>query len=466
MAGPFANEWILAMLAERESFRQHGVYILVPRATAKGKKIFKPRPVLKIKINQPTADEPNGSLEKFKYRLTVAAFTKMLTEGIDYKEKASSTVKWNSSKILISTAVEEDWDLIHADMKTFFHYGVFDKDTKVFMEQPEGWDSPDKPACDWICQLVHTLYGHPAASHEAQVVLNDTLTKDKVFVQTTADDCVYVSAPTTPGYAAAGIHVDDVLATGDAKGLAALVSTLKSKFEITTKLNPTLITGVQIERNRSRKWLKLHQAAYITTLLEEWNMADCTAVDTPMDPGTARALMLIIEIGTDPVVLAKYRSLVGCLLWLHKTRPDLMYAINLLSRFCTVSTELHLKLAMRVLRYLKGTTDFGIVFQAGFPNDGVLTAEADADLAGDLTTSRSTMGVYAKVGQFGTISCNSSLDRKISTSTGQAETFALASLVREVVWIRHLLFELRRPQSKPTQTNTDNQERDVDKDRD
>jgi hypothetical protein len=143
--GPHANEWIAAMLTERESFRHHGVYVLVPRAEAAGHKIFKSRVVLKMKLLPPTADAPNGSIEKFRYRLTIAAFTSMLTEGIDYKEKHSSQVKWNSLKLLIANAVLNDWDLLHIDIKTFFLYGEFDKDTKVFMEQPEGWDTPEQP---------------------------------------------------------------------------------------------------------------------------------------------------------------------------------------------------------------------------------------------------------------------------------------------------------------------------------
>jgi hypothetical protein len=108
MASPYANEWIVAMLAERESFRHHEVYVLVPRLEAEGHKIFKCRPVLKIKLNPPSADEPNGSLDKFKYRLVIAAFTNMLTEGIDYKEKHASTVRWNALKVLIAVAVEQD----------------------------------------------------------------------------------------------------------------------------------------------------------------------------------------------------------------------------------------------------------------------------------------------------------------------------------------------------------------------
>ena len=241
-------------------------------------------------------------------------------------------------------------------------------------------------------------------------------------------------------------------------GLTALTSTLETKFELTSELNPTLCTGVQIQRVRAAKWCKLHQGGYVSQLLEEWQMSDCIVVDTPIDPGTARALMLLTEIGVDPVIIKKYQSLIGALLWLFKTRPDVMFATNLLARFCRVATGAHLKLAMRVLRYnLRGTVEYGIVFQAGFPEDGVISAEGDADLAGDLINSRSTSGYYAKFGRFGTIACNSWLERKVSTSTGQAETYALASLVRELVWIRQLCYELRLPQSTPTAAGTDNQ---------
>ena len=122
MAGPFANEWIAAMLEERESFRARNVYKLVPRAAAKGYKIFKPKPVFKIKLNPPNAEEPNGSLDKFKYRLVIMAFTRMLKQGIDYEEKRSSQARWESLKAIIGLAVHLDFDLVLNDIKTFFFF--------------------------------------------------------------------------------------------------------------------------------------------------------------------------------------------------------------------------------------------------------------------------------------------------------------------------------------------------------
>jgi hypothetical protein len=120
------------------------------------------------------------------------------------------------------------------------------------------------------------------------------------------------------------------------------------------------------------------------------------------------------------------------------------------------ATRAHYDLARgRPLRYLSGTVDYGLVFKAG-DGEWVLSGASDSDLAGDITTSRSTSGFFAKLGEFGAVVCGSSLERKISTSTGQAETYAMQSVVKEVVWDRHLLRELRFPQVKPTDLQTDN----------
>ena len=185
-------------------------------------------------------------------------------------------------------------------------------------------------------------------------------------------------------------------------------------------------------------------------------MSDCTACDTPMDPGTARALMLLPTEPVDPEVCREYQAFVGCLIWLFKTRPDMLFTGNLLSRFLKCATKAHLDLALnRPLRYLKGTLSYGIVFQPG-SGEWKLSGAADADLAGDLTTARSTSGYYTRIGDYGAIACSSVLEKKVSTSTGQAETYALQSLVKEVVWDRHMLSSLKAPPQAPTIVLTDN----------
>ena len=458
-ASEHADKWIAAKLAEQNSFAHHNVYELVPRSAARGKRIFKPRPVLKIKRKPPSAEHPHGEIDKFKYRLTIAAFTRMLIQGVDYEEKYASTVRWNSIKILIAIAVNMDYDIVLFDISTFFLYGKLHNE--VYMEQAPGWEVEGMPKEDFVCKLNRSMYGLPEAPYCAQLELKETCTADDAFKPTTADDCIYVSGQdNTKSYAAFGAHVDDLLGIGDDEGLAKIETTLTAKFKITKEVNPAVVTGVQIERDRERKWLKLHQGAYIADLLVRHDMADCRTVDTPMDPGTARALMLLptpsTEAPPDPTVVKKYQSLVGAFIWLLKTRPDMMFTINLASRFMKNPTQKHLDLVSgRPLRYLKSIVHYGLVFQAG-DEDWVLSGASDSDLAGCLNSSKSTSGCFSKLGKSGAVMCSSSLEKKISTSTGQAETYAMQSLVKEVVWERHLLRELRFPQSNPTSLATDN----------
>ena len=173
-----------------------------------------------------------------------------------------------------------------------------------------------------------------------------------------------------------------------------------------------------------------------------------------MDP---TMMMLPADPNTPPEVVRAYQGLVGDLMWLLKTRAaDLGFTVNLLSRFLKSPTRQHLALARnRPLRFLKRTAHHGLVFS---PGDGewILSGASDADLAGDLNTSRSTLGYHLRLGRYGTVSSHCGLERKICTSTGQAETYAMQSLVKETTWARGLLAELHHPMQGPTPLRTDN----------
>jgi hypothetical protein len=289
LASRFAQEWILASLKEKASFQQHKVYVLVPRAEAEAarKKIYKPRPVFKIKINPPTTTNPDATLDKFKFRQTIAAYyTKSMTAGVDFAEKRASTVRWESTLVQIAIAVKFDLEIVLVDICTFFLYGMLND--LVYMEQPPEWVDARYPATEYVWRLLRSMYGLPQAPHCAQTKLKATLTTNKAFTQTAAGDCEFVSGkPGDADYVVTGTHVDDLLATGTLTGIGKLTSTLKTEFEITEKNNPTLVTGVQIERNRPAKWLKLHQAAYIDSILAEFGQTECNPADTPMDVSSA-----------------------------------------------------------------------------------------------------------------------------------------------------------------------------------
>ena len=459
MNGPLANEVIAASLKEQESFKVHGTIKLVRREEAEGHRIFRPKAVITVKRNSPTAEFPEGEIYKVKYRLTIQALAKLRPQGIDFEEKYASTVTWNSIKTLLAVAVNKDLDLKLLDIKAFFLYGKLPEDRKIYMEQVDDWVSEDKPKEKYICQVIGNMYGLGEAPGIAKKVLHDCLTKNGDFIQLASDDCVYRHGDPEGKYCGFGCHVDDLTTIGTSEGIALLEQILGNKFEITVVENPTLIMGVQIERNREKGWLLIHQRDYTAKLLAENNMTDCKGADTPIEPGAAKALMQLPQGEPGPRhVVEAYQALVGSLIWLMtKTRPDLSFTVNFLCRFLKNPTQAHLDFARnRPLRFLKRTQTMGVAFQAS-TQKWELRGAADSDLGGDLRTGRSTMGHYLILGgQFGTVLTSCRLDRKISVSTGQAETYALQDLVKDTIWLKELVRELGYGLRVPTPLGTDN----------
>ena len=223
-----ADQWIAVDLIEKEQFKQLQVFDVVHRgqATSRGKRIFKYKEVFKRKFNPPDEVNPLGSLDKHKFRLTIAAYTRMLTEGIDYQEKNASTVRWAALKMLLAIAVMLNYDTFLIDIATFFLYG--DLDEEVYMEFPIRWAENGQDPPEYVWLLKKGVYGWPAASNGAQKKLKSVLTEGKKFKQLTNDDCIFISAdPSSDGYCATGSHVDDLFTIGDTKGVPLLIETLE-----------------------------------------------------------------------------------------------------------------------------------------------------------------------------------------------------------------------------------------------
>jgi hypothetical protein len=220
-----------------------------------------------------------------------------------------------------------------------------------------------------------------------------------------------------------------------------------------------MITGVQIDRNRPLKWCKLHQAAYTAELLDKYRRTDASRsrpADTPMDAGTAKTLMLLPTDTATPATVKYYQEIVGGLMWLLRTRIDLHFTINLLCRFLKNATQAHIDIALgRPTNYIAGTVSFGIVFAPG-SCEWKVEGTSDADLAGDLSTLRSTSNHYTKIGEYGTIHTSSKLERKVSNSTGMSETYSHVGLGTELIWDWHIFRELGFPMKRVSKAWTDN----------
>ncbi|XP_047331351.1 secreted RxLR effector protein 161-like [Impatiens glandulifera] len=135
-----------------------------------------------------------------------------------------------------------------------------------------------------------------------------------------------------------------------------------------------------------------------------------------------------------------YKQIVGSLMYLTATRPDIMFVVSLLTRFMDCPTESHLAAAKRVLRYLKGTMDFGIFYKSKGQQN--LIAYTDSDYAGDLSDRKSTSG-YAFMFCSGVVSWSSKKQPVVSLSSTEAEFIVAASCACQAVWLRRIFKEVK-----------------------
>ncbi|CAL9007313.1 unnamed protein product [Prunus brigantina] len=184
-------------------------------------------------------------------------------------------------------------------------------------------------------------------------------------------------------------------------------------------------------------------------------MEDCNSVQNPIVPGTN----LNNDVGGEGVNNTHFKQILGSLMYLIATRPDLMFVVSLISRYMESPTELHYQTAERVLRYLKGKTNLGLFYKKETRNKkedgGELMGFSDSDYAGDLDDRKSTSG-YVFMLSSAAVSWSSKKQLVVTFSTTEVEFIATTSSACQAVWLRRLLEELCFKQDKPTVIFCDN----------
>ncbi|CAL2245487.1 unnamed protein product [Prunus armeniaca] len=150
---------------------------------------------------------------------------------------------------------------------------------------------------------------------------------------------------------------------------------------------------------------------------------------------------------------AKYRRLVDRLIYLTITRPDITYAVQVLSRFMHEPRKPHMEAALRILKYLKNTPGQGLFFPA--QNNLKLSAYCDSDWAGCPTTRRSTTGYCVFLGN-SLISWRTKRQKTVSLSSAEAEYRAMAGTCCELSWLRSLLQDLQLSHPEAATLHCDN----------
>ncbi|XP_073290971.1 uncharacterized protein [Primulina huaijiensis] len=227
-----------------------------------------------------------------------------------------------------------------------------------------------------------------------------------------------------------------------------LKQVLSKEFEIKDLGRLRYFLGMEVGRTKDR--IAISQRKYVMDLLKDTGTIGCKASETPMD-STSK----LVARGNEPACNKdQYQRLVGKLIYLAHTRPDIGFSVSVVSRFMSNPSEVHMEAVLRILRYLRGNPGKGIMFRKC--SNRSVEVYTDADWAGDASDRRSTSGHCSYV--WGNIvSWRSKKQSVVERSSAEAELRSLALGICEGMWHQRVLEELRVDNHKSVSIFCDNQ---------
>ncbi|KAL5831145.1 hypothetical protein ACOSQ4_016499 [Xanthoceras sorbifolium] len=424
--------WRQAMNTELEALQLNNTWSLVPLPI--GHKPIGCKWVYKIKYKS------DGTIERYKARLVAKGYNQV--EGIDYQETFSPTAKLTTLRCLLTVAAARYWHIHQLDVQNAFLHG--DLHEVVYMEPPPGLRRQGEHT---VCRLNKSLYGLKQASRNWFSTFSDTIRKAG-YQQSKADYSLFTKTQGT-SFTAILIYVDDILLTGnDLHEMERLKRFLLKRFRIKDLGNLKYFLG--IEFSRSRKGIFMSQRKYALDILQDSGLLGACPNNFPMEQNLKLT-------PTDGVLLndpTKYRRLVGRLIYLTVTRPDIVYSVRTLSQFMQEPRIPHWDAAIRILKYIKGTPGQGLLLPS--INSLTLKAFCDSDWGGCRATRRSVTGYCIFLGS-SLISWKSKKQANVSRSSAEAEYRAMANTCLELTWLRYILHDLKVPQTTPAPLFCDNQ---------
>ncbi|CAL0329477.1 unnamed protein product [Lupinus luteus] len=311
------------------------------------------------------------------------------------------------------------------------------------MKQPPGLKDAD-PAL--VCKLQKSIYGLKQASRQWHDKLTTTLLQIG-FIKSNSDYSLFTKH-TDIGFTAILVYVDDLILTGnDLIQINHTKSVLDKKFSIKDLGDLKFFLGMEVAR--SKQGISLYQRKYTLELLQETGFLGSKPASTPMSYNST----IHSKSGTTLEDPTSYRKLIGKLLYLTHTRPDISFSVGCLSQFLACPTDEHHKAATQVLRYLKSCPAQGIFFPSN--NTTTLQGYSDSDWATCLDTRRSITGWCFFMGT-ALISWKSKKQSTVSRSSSEAEYRALAMAACEAQWLLFLLRDLKIHHPKPITLFCDN----------
>ncbi|GJV15474.1 retrovirus-related pol polyprotein from transposon TNT 1-94 [Tanacetum coccineum] len=361
--------WIETMQEEVNEFERLEVWELVPRLDKV--MVITLKWIYKVKLNE------LGGILKNKARLVARGY--LQEEGIDFKESFAPVARLDTIRIFLAYVAHMNMIVYQIDVKTEFLNGILHKE--VYVSQPDGFVDQDN--LNHVYKLKKALYGLKQAPRAWYDLLSKFLLSQEFF-KGTVDPTLLIRRQ-GKDILLVQIYVDDIIFVSTIPELCDQFSKIMcSKFKMSMMGKISFFIGLQI--SQSPRGIFINQSKYALEFLKKYSMESSDPVDTPM----VKKFKLDEDTQGKTVDPTHYRGMVGTLMYLTASRPDLTFAVCMCARYQAKPTEKHLHAVKRIFKYLRGTVNRGL----WYPNDSsiALTAYADADHAGCQDTRRSTSG--------------------------------------------------------------------------
>jgi len=366
----------------------------------------------------------------YKARLVARGFQQRY--GIDYSETFATVAKAESFKILLAVAYAMKKCVRVIDIKTAFLHGELNQ--PVYLLPPQSSEV-------WL--LHKSLYGLKQAPLEWQTKLHTALI-NMGFNNLSADTLLY-----RRGGEYLLVHVDDIFIVSDsAEDVNRLVKAIGARFPLVDH-GAKNVNWLGIQVQRTDEGFYLNQTAHIENILDLAGMRDAKAAATPLPTG----MKLRKATDEDAITKAPYRQIIGKMIYLLMTRPDIAAAVSFLSQHVGKPTETHWNGLQHLLRYLKGTKKLQLHIGS---KQLQLNGFCDSSFGDDLDSRRSQHGYVFFLGT-SPITWVSKRQHITALSTTEAEYICIATAGKTAVWIKRLMNELGLDNSEPVQMNVDNQ---------
>ena len=410
--------WVEAMQEELNQFERNKVWELVPHPVGR-KDPIGTRWVYRNKMDE------QGNVVRNKARLVAQGFCQ--EEGIDYDETFAPVARLEAIRIFLAFAAHHEFKVYQMDVKSAFLNGTLEEE--VYVKQPPGFVNEKYP--HWVYRLDKAVYG----LKQAPRAWYDTLTKhllENGFVRGAIDSTLFILHE-KGNILLVQIYVDDIIfGSTDEKMCKRFSKIMSSEYEMSLMGELTFFLGLQIKQ--SSDGIFINQEKYVRDLLRKYQLDSTPSKNTPISAP--------LNLDSDPtgksVNSTVYRGMVGSLMYLTASRPDIMFATCLCARFQSDPKESHMHAVKRIFRYLKSCPSLGLWYPRGSGLD--LMGYSDSDHAGCKIDRKSTTGGCHFLGGK-LVSWTSKKQTSVSISTAEAEYISAASCCAQILWIKNQMLD-------------------------